>query len=109
MVSGKDFVSCGRLIMGGTSGRIDTARKDFRAFFGITPDVCVLLWHVCDFDDDQYATVERVLWALMFLKVYATEPVLAALAKVTRKTYRKWVWYIVPKIAAAAKDVVCSG
>ncbi|CAB9500290.1 unknown protein [Seminavis robusta] len=79
---------------------------EWKMFFGVSPNVILFLWWLCGFDQDPNVTVERLLWALLFIKVYGTEPVLGGLTGVTRKTYRKWVWYILPLIAAAKPDVV---
>ena len=32
----------------------------------------------------------HLLWGLLYLKVYASEDVLVAIANTTRKTFRKW-------------------
>ena len=37
---------------------------------------------------------KHLLWALMHIQVYATEPVLAGIAKTDEKTYRKWSYAI---------------
>ena len=43
----------------------------------------------------------------MFLKVYAKEGTLASLAGgVSEKTYRKWVWLFLPKIAKLEASMV---
>ncbi len=58
---------------------VDGHRR-FRALFGASPSVCCLLWSLlCDTRPLQSKRV-HMLWALMFLKVYATEHVHAALA-----------------------------
>ena len=105
MVRKRDIQFHGDQIMG--HGRHHDA-KDFNAFFGIPPDVILYLWWLCGFKYDSNITIERLLWALMFLKIYATYPVLSALAGVSTKTYQKWVWYVVCSIAAAFDDIVSS-
>ena len=48
-----------------------------------------------------------MLWGLMFLKIYASEGVLATLAGgVDEKTFRKWAWRFVDAIADLEDDVV---
>jgi hypothetical protein len=45
----------------------------------------------------------HLLWTLMFLKVYAPEPVLCSLCKCDPKTYRKWVWLLLDGILLLPK------
>jgi len=75
----------------------DGPDRDFRYLFGVSLDTCVTAWNLCvdsnllPFGTQQY----HFLWALMFLKLYGTESMLARLAGATRKTFRKWVWPII--------------
>lgn len=75
----------------------DGADRDFRALFGVSLDTCISAWDLCvasgrlPLGTQEY----HFLWALMFLKLYDTESILARLAGATRKTYRKWVMPIV--------------
>ena len=39
------------------------------------------------------------MWGLLFLTVYGKETVLCAITKTSKKTFRKWVWKVVPRIA----------
>ena len=78
--------------------------RDFRALFGICPDVVADLWRQAQFPSK--AEPKHLLWALMFLKTYATEPMLCAIAGTTRKTFRKWSWPVVTAIASISFDVV---
>jgi hypothetical protein len=49
---------------------------------------------------------KHLLWTLLFLKVYGTE-ILSALAKTSRKMFRKWYWLVLPLIAEMDTYVVC--
>ena len=40
------------------------------------------------------------------MTVYAKESVLYALAKCSKKTYRKWVWKVIPRVAGAYSLIV---
>ena len=40
-----------------------------------------------------------MMWVLMFLKMYGKESAMSSMAGVDEKTYRKWVWIFVFKIA----------
>jgi hypothetical protein len=50
--------------------------------------------------------VKHVLWALLFLKTYGNEAQMSAMAQVDRKTFRKWIWIVVPGIAQLYEKVV---
>jgi hypothetical protein len=78
--------------------------RDFRALFGVGPGVVCQLWQRCSFPPKTMP--KHLLWALLFLKTYATEPVLCSIVGTTRKTFRKWSWPIVKAIAAEAADIV---
>lgn len=86
----------------------DTALADadeaFRAMFGIGTVVCANLWRACAW----HGKVKPIhlLWGLMFLKTYATQAVLVAIAGCTKKTFRKWTWKVVKSMAYHANYVV---
>ena len=50
--------------------------------------------------------IKYFLWALAFLKQYETEDIFAKQFKTTRKTYRKYVFPLVRKIASLHGTVV---
>lgn len=77
----------------------------FRSLFGVSPRVCLNLWHQ-HINLPPKAKPKHLLWALLYLKVYGTEQALSGMVHVTRKTYRKWVRIMVGAIAAAAPYVV---
>jgi hypothetical protein len=76
--------------------------------FGIGPDVCGHIWdHVSRYGwKPPNVRPKHLLWTLLFLKVYGTETALSALAKTSRKTFRKWVWLLLPMIAGMEPYVV---
>ena len=84
-----------------------TPRKDmrlFRALFGVSPLVCVDIWNTCSW---QFGTTPtHLLWAMLFLKVYASEDVLCSLTGCCRKTFRKWLWPTVASISNVKNHVV---
>jgi len=87
------------------------AARKFASFFGTSPFICSLLWAYLEPCSNMPLGVQPVhlLWALMFLKVYATESVHAALAGgVDEKTFRKWSWIFVHGIADLEAGVVCT-
>ena len=78
-----------------------TSRRYFLSYFGTTPWVCSFLWAMLK----PFETMPRgvkpchLLWALMFMKVYATETVHAGIARCDEKTFRKWSWLFVKGIS----------
>ena len=69
----------------------DTNERRFRALFGTNSHNCSRIWSLIEVDDDGARPV-HLLWALMFLKVYAAEEVNATIAGVHEDTFRKWSW-----------------
>ena len=75
----------------------------FKCYFGVSPFIagCIL-----DRLNDQHlcfrsaSDVRHLLWALLFLKVYSFEEVLARLVGYTPKTYRQHVWSMLKNLAA---------
>lgn len=81
--------------------------RDFRAHFGVNAHVCQKIWALCQ--DNFFAKnilPKHLLWGLLFLNTYATEPILATMAGVTRKSFRLWAWQVVSIIAAKKRHVV---
>jgi len=59
-----------------------------------------------DAPGDKIAEPVHLLWAAMFLKVYATESVLSGVCGVDEDTFRKWAWYMVEKVSYLEHEVV---
>ena len=82
--------------------------RDFRSLFGTIPEVCAAIWNRLVFDDESpLIRPVHLLWALMFMKLYSKEAALCKLARVSRSTFRKFVWFVIPRIAHLKSDVVC--
>ena len=81
--------------------------RDFRAHFGVRVHVCLKVWEYCE-DDFLRLNIlpKHLLWGLLFLKTYATEPILASMAGVSRKTFRMWAWQVVTTIAGKRNQLV---
>ena len=79
-----------------------------RSFFGASSVVLVDLWNRLKTQDlDTGATLKHLLWSLVFLKVYASSEVLCAIVGwPNRKTFAKWVWYFVERIAELKDDLI---
>jgi hypothetical protein len=75
-------------------GRLLSQRTEhgkFKSFFGASAEVCFDVWYKLDpqINISRSAQPKHLLWALMLVKVYATEEVLAKLACCDEKTYRR--------------------
>jgi len=80
--------AAGSMLRRQTGSRQPICERRFRSLFGVSPNLVPLLW--AEREDRPDETVPtHLLWALMFLKVYATESVHAAIAGVDEKTFRK--------------------
>ena len=84
----------------------DTTR-DFHSFFGASPEVCALCWNLMVVPDGGH--YKHFLWALMQIKIYAKEKVLASLAQVDRRTYRHYAWIFLRRISALKPNIVSGG
>ena len=62
----------------------------FRALFGVTSNVCTIIWEKLEVNVTTDKDPNHLLWALLFLKVYSTEEVHSSLVGTTVKTFRKW-------------------
>ena len=83
-----------------------TDERKFRALFGCSPEACQDLWKITFGYQKAGTQPNHLLWALLQLKVYATEDVLSAMIGVDRKTFRKWVWPMIKSMRKAAPAVV---
>jgi hypothetical protein len=92
-----------RVLSGRHFGR---ASEAFQSVFGVSPVICSDVWSRCIFIAGTRPL--HLLWALLFLWAYATEPILCSMAGVSGKTFRKWVHPTVRSIAAYAPVVVSS-
>jgi hypothetical protein len=112
-VSEDQFRELGREIMNVRAHRQrsrDREDRRFKAFFGVKPARAYETWslligHRCL---PPNAKPEYLLWALLFLKIYATEAVLSGLIGHDENTIRKWVWWLVKALAKLSKHLVSS-
>ena len=107
-----DFEQLGLQIMSRQIGSKLTFERRFRTFFGTSPQICELIWTNLDpFEqiapDYPGVQVVHLLWALMFMKIYAEESVHCGLVGgVDEKTFRKWTWLFVEYISYEEDRVV---
>jgi len=88
---------------------LQTEDRDFREFFGCGVLVSLSLWSLLVTHDvvPDGGTIEHLLWTLLFLKVYAKQGTLCALAGgVDPVTYRGWCWQFIAAIADLQASVV---
>lgn len=74
------------------------AYRKFKCFYGISPNVCAILWKKIK-DKPPTAEPRHFLWSLLFLKQYNKEHVNAAIVGVDEKTFRKWSWTFIYLLA----------
>jgi len=83
-----------------------TFQKRWMSLFGVSPFVCALIWNMLaptiNTTFGHCVHPRHLLWALCFLKVYATEKPMRIICgggskqdAPDEKTYRKWVWIFV--------------
>jgi len=79
-----------------------------RGFFGASIEIIVILWALLVPKlDDKNAGPQHMLWALVFLKVCSTTAVHRRIVGwPDAKTFRKWSWYFLEKIASLKPDVI---
>ena len=106
------FIAVGRpYITHHGRGRLLSQRTEhgkFKSFFGASAEVCFDVWYKLDpqINISRSAQPKHLLWALMLVKVYATEEVLAKLACCDEKTYRKWAWLFLEEISETVFPIV---
>jgi hypothetical protein len=83
---------------------------DFYSLFGASPKICSILWQMILHKNNNGlqdgASPEHLLWALLFMKTYTTEPIMCSMVGVSRKTLRKWVWWVVDQLSNLEDKVV---
>ena len=77
----------------------------FAESFGVVPTTCATIWNA-SFEKPPGLSPKHLMWALLFLKVYASEHVHCSMACVDEKTFRKWCWKAIDFIASL--NVVCN-
>jgi hypothetical protein len=108
--TGSKYVSVGSR-RGAAAGGVATRTEEdrFRAKFGTSPAICAALWHKLEPETTMLkgARPMHLLWALMLMKIYATEAVLSVIAGgVDESTFRKWSWEFVEAVSYLESSVV---
>ena len=114
-VTASEFAELGGEIMnrfpGGNQGDFDSR---WHSHFYAEPEVCADVWNRLDVNDtDPYAPDDRIaepchlLWCLLLLKTYNTEPVLSGLCGgIDEGTFSKWAWHFIEKVSYLDQEVV---
>ena len=90
----------------------NTFRRRFKSYFGTNWFYCSLLWELSwkpGYNLPNIARPEHLLWALMHMKLYSTENVLASLANCDEKTFRKWSKIFREVLANVMEEKVSEG
>ncbi|XP_045034955.1 uncharacterized protein LOC116930552 [Daphnia magna] len=100
MTSSEIFWNLGHNITGhNLFGSRSMGYRLFRAFFGTTPQVCEIVWHMLSTRRPPNSTPHHLLWGLLLLKQYNIESVNAVLVGVTEKTFCIWSLMYIQLIA----------
>lgn len=75
-----------------------TGMRKFISFYGISPEVCSLLWKTIQ-NKPNGSEPKHLLWCMLFLKNYNTEHVNASIVNADEKTFRLWVWRFIELLA----------
>lgn len=73
--------------------------RRFKAFYGVTPSVCSLIWSLIKSDTNTEIKPKHLLWGLNFLKQYSVEHLRRTLFKADEKTIRKYTWIVIELLA----------
>jgi len=91
------FRSIGESILRRASNGNDRA---FVALFGLRPLEIYQLWGcIVESHNREKIAPKHLMWALLFLRSYGREEVLATMVGVTEKTMRQWIWTVVHELA----------
>lgn len=93
------FYNIGCTLINHSSESIHIGLRRFKAFFGVSPNICSVLWGMIKMKLPSDYKEIHLLWALFFLKCYNPENVTRAFTKCDEKTLRKRVWTVVKQLA----------
>jgi hypothetical protein len=84
-------------------------KRRFRSFFGASSGVVAVIWNKIEQRgiEEPGAKPKHLLWALLFLKVYSTIEIHCSIVGwPSAKSFSKWSWYFVKRIAELKEDVI---
>ena len=88
---------------------VSTASLRFKSSFGISVEVCIILWNMLlpHFKEEPRPPAQKhLLWALYFLKSYSTESLAAGVFGTSEKTFRKHTHSMIMRISSQMNSVV---
>lgn len=90
----EDFLKLGVSYINKTGFRTSNnlCLRRFKCFYGVTPNVCCIVWNLLKDNLVPLAEPKHLLWSLCFLKQYNVESVQHAMFNTDEKTIRKWTW-----------------
>lgn len=74
-------------------------KRRFRAFFGVSPKICPIVWNALVSKVPPSCQPRFLLWALLFLKIYASEHVHSNIVGSDEEGFRKLAWRLVNILA----------
>ncbi len=81
-------------------GNVNDIATRFNCWFGTSSFIVLQLWKRLIVNGLCPGTqVTHLLWTLIFLKSYVNESLMSSLTGADQKTVRKWVWYMLKKMA----------
>ena len=113
-VMAQEFAELGACIMNHfPSGNERDFNACWHSHFYAKPEVCTDVWSCLNINDDLDAPDDRIaepshlLWCLLLLKTYETEPVLSSLCSgIDEDTFSKWAWHFIEKVSYLEHEVV---
>ena len=76
-----------------------SSERSFRALFGCSPMVCVIIWNLLTNQHPIDSKPLYMLYGLLFLKVYGTENVNRTITGTYESKFRYWAWLYVKLIS----------
>lgn len=99
------FLNQGNLYTKSVTSCESTAIRRFKAFFGVSPNICERVWLMIRNKLTSDILPKHLLWTLLFLKCYHTEHVNHAIVCCDEKTFREKVRFIIDKLSLL-KEVI---
>lgn len=93
------FYEYGKTILNDFGNSTIVGIRRFKAAFGVSPNICSMVWQMIKTDLTQDFKEIHLLWTLFFLKCYNTESVNRSIFKCDEKTYRVRVWRVIESLA----------
>jgi hypothetical protein len=110
-MSEAEFYAAGcEMMKHGQNNSAIIGNRRYRGLFGTSPTICSIIWRILT-ERNAHPIGGRpvhLLYALLFLKTYATAEIFRSITDKDEKTFRKWAWDYIDTLAWRL-DVVRSG